>query len=73
MRDYNNQPPGGRGKLRALLEGLKEDQDKLDNHPMDQCHSQLLSTKLHHPSLQSHQAGGELNCSQSKCPSRYSS
>ncbi len=34
MRDYNNQPPGGRGKLRALLEGLKEDQDKLDNHPI---------------------------------------
>jgi hypothetical protein len=34
MRDYNNQPPGGRGKLRALLEGLKEDQEKLDNHPI---------------------------------------
>jgi hypothetical protein len=32
--DYNNQPPGGHGKLRALLEGLKEDQDKLDNHPI---------------------------------------
>jgi hypothetical protein len=32
--NYNNQPPGGRGKLRALLEGLKEDQDKLDNHPI---------------------------------------
>jgi hypothetical protein len=34
MRDYNNQPPGGGGKLRALLEGLKEDQDKLNNHPI---------------------------------------
>jgi hypothetical protein len=32
--DYNNQPPGGQGKLRALLESLKEDQDKLDNHPI---------------------------------------
>lgn len=34
MRDYNNQPPGGNGKLRALLASLKEDQDKLDNHPI---------------------------------------
>jgi hypothetical protein len=34
MRDYNNQSPGGGGKLRALLEGLKEDQDKLNNHPI---------------------------------------
>lgn len=34
MRDYNNQPPGGKGKLRALLESLKEDQDKLNNHPI---------------------------------------
>jgi hypothetical protein len=32
--DYNNQPPGGQGKLRALLESLKEDQAKLDNHPI---------------------------------------
>jgi hypothetical protein len=32
--DYNNQPPGGHGKLRALLESLKEDQAKLDNHPI---------------------------------------
>ena len=32
--DYNNQPPGGQGKLRALLESLKEDQTKLDNHPI---------------------------------------
>ena len=32
--DYNNQPPGGHGKLRALLESLKEDQAKLDYHPI---------------------------------------
>ena len=32
--DYNNQPPGGQGRLRALLESLKEDQAKLDNHPI---------------------------------------
>ena len=32
--NYNNQPPGGSGKLRALLESLREDQDKLDNHPI---------------------------------------
>ena len=32
--DYNNHPPGGQGKLRALLESLKEDQAKLDNHPI---------------------------------------
>ncbi len=32
--DYNNQPPGGQGKLRALLGSLKEDQAKLDNHPI---------------------------------------
>ena len=32
--DYNNHPPGGHGKLRALLASLKEDQAKLDNHPI---------------------------------------
>ena len=33
MTDYNNQPPGGNGRLRALLESLNEDQDKLNNDP----------------------------------------
>jgi|GEM_PF-5563989 len=27
-------PEGGKGRLRALLASLKEDQSKLDDHPM---------------------------------------
>jgi hypothetical protein len=33
MKDYNNQPPGGHGKLRALLAKLGEDQEQLNNDP----------------------------------------
>lgn len=33
MKDYNNQPPGGHGKLRALLAQLGEDQEQLNNDP----------------------------------------
>jgi len=33
--DYFPQmPQGGAGRLRALIEGLKEDQDRLNNHPI---------------------------------------
>lgn len=27
-------PPGGRGSLRKMLEGLDEDQKQLENHPI---------------------------------------
>ena len=33
MKDYNNQPPGGHGKLRALLAQLGEDQEQLNTDP----------------------------------------
>ena len=34
MRDYNNQPPGGRGRLRALLASIGEDaEERLTNDP----------------------------------------
>jgi hypothetical protein len=34
MRDYNNQPPGGRGRLRALLASIGEDaEERLTDDP----------------------------------------
>ena len=34
MSNYPEMPPGGSGRLRALLLSIKEDENKLNNHPL---------------------------------------
>ena len=34
MSDYPKMPPGGSGRLRALLLSINEDENKLNNHPL---------------------------------------
>lgn len=34
MKDFDQYPPGGHGRLRALLAGIQEDEEKLNKNPL---------------------------------------